>query len=157
MLKLPHLNGDIYCKCYLNLNMTNYLGRLNTMYVFHFWSLPKQNLGYVPFYRFQNKEHFRKDIAPSLVTHWNLVWPHLFDLPSLTNMSSRGGRREWEETPSNLILIFFFLPSHSDALVWGEKMKNMSRISKTGILECSEENSDLADSIFQFSFPLKIF
>lgn len=127
------------------------------MYEFHFWSLPKQNLGYAPFYRLQNKEHFRKDIAPSFVTHWNLVWPHLFDLPSLTNMSSRGGRRKWEETSSNLNLIFSFLPFHSHALVWGEKIKNMSRISKTGILECLRKTLILQILFSSFLFPWKYF
>lgn len=36
VLKLFHLKGDLYCKYYLNQNMTDYLGRSNIMCQYYF-------------------------------------------------------------------------------------------------------------------------
>lgn len=55
---------------------------------------------------------------------------HVNICSSLTSLRSRSG---WVAAgPSNLILVFFFLPSHSHPLVRGEKRKHLTRIFNSG-------------------------
>lgn len=141
-----------------------YLGeiRCNVMSV-DFGNLPpKENIkfGMTPLSAKDKIKNFRKATLPSFVTHWNL-WPHLLNLwqslLSLTSKSSRGGAGVVARNTISPDFDFFFLSSHCHPLVWGEKRKNMSRISVAGVPGYFEKNVYPADSTLQFSFPEKYY
>lgn len=124
VLKWSHLNGDLYWKYNLNLNMTNYLGRSNAMCQFHFWSPTQLRFRMMQLYKLGNKEHLWKDIPLSFVTHWNysgcwaasMPWSHLFYLLPSQTMSSRVGTGEGGEGdkhhPTWFLFSLFSVLSH---------------------------------------------